>query len=347
MKVCLIGCGGISRVHLSAVDKLKNDGAVLSAVCDIVIQKAEAVSEKFGCNAYSDYKEMISCENPDIVHICTPHYLHSEMAVYCLERDINVVLEKPCATSVENLSALYKAQRKSRAKSAVCFQNRYNPSVVFAKNLIDSRKYGDVISARAVLTWKRDADYYNADSWRGTLDCECGGVLINQAVHTHDLLKYLSGKQTLCIDASVSDFHLKDVIEVEDTASVLFTFDDGTRAVYYATTAYGISADPLVDIAFEDGVLRVEGKNVYYISDSGTDILFSENNDKDVIGKKEWGDSHFKLIKEFYNCVRSDSAFSLDVFEGGKVIEELLAVYKSSDDKRRVYLKEVGDLLCR
>lgn len=347
MNVCLIGCGGISRVHLSAVDKQKENGFVLTAVCDVVLSKAENVAKVRGCRAYSDYREMILSEKPDIVHICTPHYLHSEMAVFCLERNVNVVLEKPCATDIENLSALYRAQRLSHAKSAVCFQNRYNPSVVFAKKLIDSGKYGQIKTARAFLTWKRDADYYSADSWRGTLKEECGGVLINQAIHTHDLLKYLTGKNTVSIDASVSNFHLKDEIEVEDTACVFFNFEDDVRAVYYATTAYGTSEKPLIDLVFSSGTLRVEDKNVYFIGEKGIEILFSETGEENVPGKKEWGDSHSKLISDFYSCVTNDRTFSIDVFEGGKAVEDLICIYRSSVEKRRIFISELGDVLCK
>ena len=109
MNICLVGCGGISRCHLAAIDSMKKDGAKLVAVCDIVPERAEKTAEKFGCKAYTDYDEMINNEAADVVHICTPHYLHVDMAVKALNININVVLEKPCATSVEGVKQLEEA----------------------------------------------------------------------------------------------------------------------------------------------------------------------------------------------------------------------------------------------
>lgn len=341
MNICLVGCGGISRCHLAAIDNMKDDGIKLIAVCDIVSERAEAAAEKYGCRAYTDYDEMINNEAADVVHICTPHYLHSDMAVKALNKNINVVLEKPFATSYEGVKALEEAAEASSAQIAVCFQNRYNPSSVFIKNLIDSGKYGEIFSARALFSWKRDADYYEADAWRGTKAMECGGVMINQAIHTHDLLMYLVGKETLSVDASISNFHLKDEIEVEDTASVYFRFTDGTRAVYYATTAAGLNSKPIIDINYPDKVtLRLEGDNVFLIEKDEFTLLFSENErKKNNVGKNEWGNSHERLISDFYDCVKTGRHFSVDAKQAKRAVIELLAAYESSEKKETVYLK--------
>ena len=267
MKVNLVGCGGVSKCHFNAINMLKNKGAELTAVADIVTDKADAKAQENSCKAYYDYVTMLNEEKPDVVHICTPHYLHVDMAVEALERDINVVLEKPCGTSVEGLKRLIEAEKASKGKLAVCFQNRYNSSVVFAKELIESKKFGEVKSARAIVTWRRDEDYYSSDAWRGTWEQECGGVLINQAIHTHDLMQYLCGKTTKTVEGHISNYHLKDYIEVEDTASVYFTYEDGTRAVYFATNASGDNSDPIVEIFCEKAVIRVEGSSVFKIAD--------------------------------------------------------------------------------
>lgn len=338
MNICLVGCGGISKCHLAAIDSMKNDGARLIAVCDIIPERAMKAAGEFGCKAYTDYDEMINCEAADVVHICTPHYLHVDMAVKALEKNINVVLEKPCATSFEELKKLYTAADNSKAQIAVCFQNRYNPSTVFAKKVIDEKTYGDVYSARAFLSWKRDEDYYNADDWHGTKEKECGGVLINQAIHTLDLLTYLIGKETKSIDAKVSNFHLKNKIEVEDTASIYYKFKDDSRAVFYATTAAGVNSKPLVDINYPDKVtLRLEGDSVYLLDSEGCTLLFSEKNHKDeFVGKKEWGNSHCRLIADFYDCVKTGRRFELNAHEAGRAVSDLLAAYESSEKDETV-----------
>lgn len=340
MNVCIVGCGGISKCHLSAIDSLKDEGAVLVAAADIIPERAQSVAESFGCKAYTDYLQMLDNEKIDVLHICTPHYLHTEMAVEALKRNINIVLEKPCAASKEDLVKLFEAQKASKAKSAVCFQNRYNSSVVFLKKLLQSGEYGKINGARAILAWKRDADYYAKDAWRGTIKEECGGVLINQAIHTHDLMTYLLDKPTKTIDAKVSNFHLKNEIEVEDTASVYFTFTDGTRAVYYATTACPWNCAPMIDIECEKGILRLEGNAVYKVDADEAVILYSKKSTSPIVGKKEWGNSHYKLIKDFYSCIKSGEQFSIDVFEAGRAVAELLGAYSSSETGQTVDIKD-------
>ncbi len=340
MKINLVGCGGISKCHLRAIESLKDGGAILTAVADIIPQRADEKAQEYQCKAYYDYIEMLDNENPDVVHICTPHYLHVDMAVEALKRNINVVLEKPCATSVESLKRLREAEAQSRAKTAVCFQNRYNSSSVFAKKLIENEEIGKVKSARAFLTWRRDADYYDADAWRGTWAQECGGVLINQAIHTHDLMQYLFGKVTKTVDGHISNFHLKDDIEVEDTASVYFTYEDGSRAVYFATNAAGKSMSPLIDIVCEDAIVRVEGDMVYKISGNLTELIFSEKDEEKIVGKKEWGNSHTHLISDFYDCINNNTEFPLNSFEAGKAVSELLAVYESSKSGKTIVMND-------
>ncbi len=340
MKINLVGCGGISKCHLNVIDSLKDNGVQLTAVADIIPEKARLAGEKYNCNYYCDYIEMLDKENPDVLHICTPHYLHVEMAVEALKRNINVVLEKPCATSFENLKELISAEESSKAKLAVCFQNRYNPSTVFTKRVIDNEQFGKLLTARAILTWRRDANYYSADSWRGTWKEECGGVLINQAIHTHDLLQYLVNKTTKTVDGHISNFHLKNDIEVEDTASVYFTYTDGSRAVYFATNALGESMSPFIDFVCEKATVRLEGDNVYKIADNKCEMIFSANDNTQNVGKKEWGNSHAHLISDFYDCVKNNTDFWLNSKQAGRAVLELLSVYESSKSGETIILEE-------
>ena len=132
-------------------------------------------------------------------------------------------------------------------RSAFC-----QKKVKYVKNVIDSGKMGKVLALRGFLTWKRDENYYS-DDWHGTLEKEGGGVLINQAIHTIDLLQYFGGG---CngVTAHIANDHLKGVIEVEDTATALLTMKNGANAVLYATTAFATDSRVLIDIKFEKGI---------------------------------------------------------------------------------------------
>ena len=127
--------------------------------------------------------------------------------------------------------------------------------------------------------------------------------------------------------------------EVEDTASVYFTFDDGTRGVYFATNAAGIGMEPLADINCEKATLRVEGGNVFEISGGKIKLLFSDSDPSNNVGKREWGDSHSRLIEDFYEHIKSGEHFPIDSVEAGLVIKDLLAIYESSKLGKTVFLK--------
>lgn len=142
-------------------------------VADIKPERAGTAAEEYGAKAYSSLAELLKAEEPDCVHICTPHYLHTPMAVEALEAGANVFVEKPCSVTAEEAGRLLSAQRKSGRQLGVCFQNRYNSCVRYVKGIVDSGEFGSVKAIRAFVTWSRGADYYS-DDWHGTLDKECG-----------------------------------------------------------------------------------------------------------------------------------------------------------------------------
>ena len=274
------------------------------------------------------FSELIRNEKPDCVHICTPHYLHTSMAIKALEAGINVLTEKPCSVNDAEIDALRNAQESSGLQVGVCFQNRYNACVQYVADVISGGSMGKIKSIRAFVTWDRGADYYS-DDWHGTLEKECGGVLINQAIHTVDLIQYFGG-DCKKLTAHISNDHLKGVIEVEDTASLLMELEGEVTAILYATTAYAENSGVLIEISFEKGTLRLEGEMLYSI---GTDGKITEILDKPQVvyhGQSYWGTSHGSLIDDFYDCLESGKKFTIDAYEGGKAAEIVAAAYQSS-----------------
>lgn len=335
MRVSVIGCGAISRNHLKVLKSLKN--IEISSVVDIKKDRADASAKKYGCKAYYDFETMLDEDKPDSIHICTPHYLHVPMAVAALERGIHVLCEKPCAISQEGLSLIRKAQERSFASFGVCFQNRYNESVKAVKDIIDKRLFGEIRSVRAFVHWCRDADYYS-DDWHGSLEKEGGGVAVNQAVHTQDLIRYLIGSEAASVTAHTFNDHLKGVTEVEDTLHALFTYENGITALFNATTAFTENLPVMIDIICKRATLRIEGDKAYIIASGITKKIKLKSKER-IIGKSYWGNGHTPLIKDFYNCIEKGRKFSIDAYEGGKAVEEFLAIYKSSESGEKVYLK--------
>lgn len=334
MKVAVIGCGGISKLHLMALND--NPDTEIVAVADIKPVRADEKAAEYGAKAYYDFDELLANEELDCIHICTPHYLHTTMAIKALSKGINVITEKPCSVSAEEVDALREAQKKSGKQIGICFQNRYNNCVQKVKELIDGGSMGKVLSLRAFVTWSRGKDYYS-DDWHGTLDKECGGVLINQAIHTVDLVQYFGGKCKSLV-AHASNDHLQGVIEVEDTVSALMMLENGVNAIFYATTAYSENSDVLIEISLEKGKLRIEGEKLYKTDEGGAVEELVSSTDIVYHGKHYWGGGHSALIGDFYDCIKNGKLFPVDAFEGGHAAKIVCACYESSKSNKAVEL---------
>lgn len=336
MKVSVVGCGGISRTHIQAI--LENEDAALISVADINFERAKKVESETGAKAYTSLDDLLNGEKPDVLHICTPHYLHVPMALKALEKGIHVLIEKPCAVTLEELKALREAQNRTGLKVGTCFQNRYNLSALQLKSMLeDTGKYGRILGARGFVTWERGKDYY-ADDWHGTLEKECGGVLINQAIHTLDMLQYLTG-ELLAVTGHTSNDHLKGLIEVEDTATALLEFADGVNGVFYATLANSCDSPVFVEIKCEKATFRMEGDNLFETGGDGKIEAVRGYKEKDYPGKACWGTGHSALICDFYSSIIEERPFEIDAYEGGKAVEAVLGIYKSSASGERVEIR--------
>ena len=332
MKVAVIGCGNVSKMHLKALRE--NPETEIIAVADIDFARADSTANEYGAKAYYNFDEFLKTERPDSIHICTPHYLHTDMAVKALTAGINVLTEKPCSVSFKEVEKLCKAQKESGKQLGVCFQNRYNSCVCKAKEIIENGSLGKLKSIRAFVTWCRGEDYYS-DDWHGTADKECGGVLINQAIHTVDLIQYLGGKCKK-VTAHVSNDHLKGIIEVEDNASVLMELEGEKTALLYATTAYAENSDVFIELSFENGKLRLEADRLYSVDSNGDSQRISDETEVVCHGKSYWGSGHSALISDYYDCLKNNQKFEIDAFEGGEAAKIVFAAYESSETGKSV-----------
>ena len=323
MKTAVIGCGGISRVHMQALSELDLSEPV--AFVDIKPERAEKMAAEHGGRAYTDYKEMLDKEHPDIVHICTPHYLHVPMARECVARGINVLMEKPPAMTHKELDDFLAMPKNVQV--GVCFQNRYNRNVQLVRKKLLSGEAGAVLGARAFVTWKRGEKYYTESGWRGTWETEGGGVLINQSIHTLDLLIYLLG-QPKAVEGSVHNHHLKETIEVEDTAEAYIQFD-GCTALFYATTANCTDSPVMIDIVCENMTFRLEGAQLTCIKDGKSEEIHFDEIEHE--GKACYGEGHRALITDFYHCVLEGQPFPIGYAEDSHTLNLLLGFYESAN----------------
>lgn len=321
IRTAIIGVGVIGLLHAKTLAALGRD---IVAICDVDGQTAACVRDQYapGAELYTDWERMLDEVRPDAVHICTPHYLHADMIVGALRRDINVLCEKPLCISHEQIRRVIKAEKDSRAVLGVVHQNRFNPSNLYAKQYLEGKK---IISAHASVVWHRDEKYYKSAEWRGKWSTEGGGVLINQALHTLDLLQWMS-EMPESLSATCTSLTLGDVIEVEDTA-VLTAFGD-TPFTFFATNSAAVNMP--VELTF-----KLEGGEIFsvfpdYVVEKGQTVTFPKEKGG---GKSYYGSGHGKLFVEFYRCLEAGEKFPIDAGEGSKVIRLILAAYESRGHK--------------
>ncbi|MBQ2967127.1 MAG: Gfo/Idh/MocA family oxidoreductase [Clostridia bacterium] len=322
-RVCIVGCGAISGNHAEALQKTEN--ASLVAVCDINHERADKLAEKYNIEkVYYDYAEVLEDTGIDAVHICTPHYLHTDMAISALEKGKFVFLEKPVSISNEQLDRLKETEQKHPGKLAVCFQNRTNPSVVALKEALTSEENGAFLGIKAFLVWHRTKEYYAMDAWRGKWDTEGGGLMINQAVHTLDLLSWLSGGAK-SVKGTMSTKVLADCIEVEDTAEAIIFLNNGHRGCFYGTNAYSTDSSYNLEVDFENVTFRYADNFLYKIEKGKRPEIVADDS-MDVVGKSYWGNGHSRLISAFYE--NGNEGMSLS--EAEPTFRLLFAFYESA-----------------
>jgi len=336
VKIAIVGCGTIARVHAQCINK--NVGHKLVAVADKYIEKAKSFAKDFGGMPYASLEEMLEKEEVDVLHICTPHYLHASMAEYALKKGVHVFMEKPAAISREEFNHL--KENRTEKYLGFCLQNRYNNSVQKAKELILSGRAGKVIGARGLVTWNRSERYYTNSEWRGKLATEGGGALINQSVHTLDLLHYLVGTEPVSVDAVMTNHHLQGIIEVEDMVSAYIVYPD-RKVSFYATTAYIADTAPLIEIQCENMRIRIEQEELTLFYKDGR-VERVETFQKDNLGKSYWGGGHGDCINDFYECILNERRFMQDVEGVEESMKLMFMIYESAKTGATVYWKDLN-----
>lgn len=322
----VIGCGDVSSVHFEAI--AANPKIDLVAVCDTDPAQLAAAVAAFDVTGFADHRSLIEAMRPDVVHICTPHHQHVSVAVDCLERGIHVILEKPLAhTMAAGRHLVDVAEQHSAAKVAVCFQNRYNATAQAMHQLLTSGELGTVLGASATVMWQRSAEYYRAKPWRGRWETSGGGLLMNQAIHTLDLLQWLVGDVT-DVQGQTATHVLGEDIEVEDTAEMILTHSNGARTVFYATLANVVDAPVMIDIYTEAATLSLRGDLTVTYPDGRSQIIAERLAPSG--GKIYWGVSHELLIGDFYARLDDPEPFWISPAEAAKSLNTVQQLYDSA-----------------
>lgn len=328
LKVGVIGCGRISVMHLVSASTLEQ--AELIACCDVKKERADEVAKKYGVKPYYDYAEMIEKENLDVVHICLPHYLHVPVSIYAMEHGVHVISEKPMSINLIDAEKAVKTAKECGVLYGVIFQCRYNNSSRLVKNAIESGKLGKIISASSVLTWTRPDEYYTESDWKGTWDKEGGGVVIDQAIHSIDLVRWLVDSKVKNVSCHMAN-RGHDTIKVEDSAEGLITFENGVKYGFYCMNNYGCDEPISIKLYCENGKVEFNYDDAYIYYNNGT--TEEVHQDKNVIeydgGKDYWGFQHIRQIKQFYKSCLGEETLEVSGEEALKTQQLICDIYNN------------------
>ncbi len=322
-RVAVIGCGDVSIVHFEAVAAIPD--AELVAVCDRDPVALAAAESRYRVPGFAEHRELISAVAPDVVHICTPHDQHADIAVAGLAAGVGVLQEKPLAHTVAEGKRIVEAAERYAGKIGICFQNRYNATSSAIRSRLDSGELGAVLGGSATVLWHRPAAYYATRPWRGRRETSGGGVMINQAIHTLDLLQWFLGDVT-AVSGRVSRRLPSEEVEVEDTADLVLEHATGARSVMFATSANVADSPVTVEIVTERATMYVRGDLTISHQDGRTEVI--PERARATGGRAYWGASHQLLIADFYARLSEDEPFWISPREAAKsqgVLGELYA----------------------
>jgi len=334
MKFALIGCGRIACNHIKAV---VNNNLEMVAVCDLLPEAIDILFEKTGYSKtvkrYFDYKKMIM-ENPELelVAIATESGIHAEIALYCIEHGINVIVEKPMAMSMADAEEIVRRSDEMGVKVSVCHQNRFNVAIQQMRHALEEGRFGRLSHGSINVRWNRSQDYYNQAPWRGKWASD-GGCLFNQCIHGIDLLCWMMGDEVDEVyGVTKQQFH--DYLECEDIGMAVVKFKNGAVGTIEGTVnVYPQNLEETLYLFGEKGTVKIGGKStntidVWEFSDEKEDDR--ENKGLQEQTANVYGNGHTSLYADVIDSIKNNRKPYVDAVAGRNAVEMILAIYQSS-----------------
>lgn len=343
MKYALIGCGRISVNHIKAA---LNNHLEIVAVCDVVSEHMEMLLEKQDLaqnkriKRYTDYRELIEETKPELISIATESGKHAEIALYCIEHDIHVIIEKPMAMSMEDADAIIERAEEHHVKVCACHQNRFNIAVQRMRQALENGRFGKLSHGSVHVRWNRNQEYYTQAPWRGTWQQD-GGALMNQCIHGIDLLRWMMGDEIEEVyGVTRQQFH--HYLETEDVGMAIVKFKSGAIATIEGTTnVYPKNLEETLYLFGEKGTVKLGGKSANNIEV----WEFADETDEDKLNKgleevtsNVYGNGHTSLFADMISAIKEDRVPYVDGQAGKKALELVLAIYKSQKEGKAVKL---------
>lgn len=338
----IVGAGLIADFHAKAIADI--DNAQLIAVCDINKARADEMAAKYNCKSYGSYQELCRNKEIDIITIATPSGLHMEPSIAAAEAGKHIICEKPMDVTTERIDAILKAVQNAGTRICTIFPTRFHKAFNQVRKAVSEGRLGRITCASVIAPFWRTDEYYNG-TWHGTWKLDGGGALMNQTIHTIDILCAVM-PQVKSVQAYMNNL-AHPQIEAEDTAVATLKFVDGTLGFIYGTTGSYPGQQRYFTITGTDGTvaLRDDMIETWQFRDESPEDeqirqTFSKTSGKSGVANPAdiSHQGHTDNFKGFINCLESGDRFELENDEGRKSVQLIRAIYQSAKDEMIVKL---------
>lgn len=340
----IIGTGAVAAAHAQAINH--SDFAVLTAVYDVVPERAQAFAEKYNTRAAANFEEFLAFPGLEAVTVATPSGFHHDPVVAAAKAGKHILCEKPLDITLDKIDDMIRCCEESGVLLAAIFQSRFKKAVVAIRKAIDEGRFGKLVSVSAKQLWYRDDSYYKSASWRGTWAVDGGGALMNQGSHTVDLLLYLGGEVKKVYGHTSNFVH---DIEVEDTACARMDFVCGANGTLEVSTACQPGYPVTIEITGTKGSAILKG-------DTLARWIFAEEKPEDEEIRKNFAEGsgtsggasaamdfdfsgHMYHVDNLARAIRNGEEVMLSGKDGRLAVEFIQAVYESSRTGMPVILR--------
>lgn len=338
--VGIVGSGMIAQFHAAALERVED--VSLIGVYSSTDLKRQAFADKWDCRAFASLHALLSDDEVDVILVATPSGTHLRITLEAAKHGVHVLCEKPLEITTERIDQLVKAADKAEIVLGGIFNRRFNNAVARLKEAAEQNRFGQMTICDAQIKWYRTQEYYDSGGWRGTWDLDGGGALMNQSIHTIDLLIYVAGpiKRLAAITKTLTH----DRIEVEDNAVVMVEYESGAIGTIQASTSCWSMDGHAAEVNIcgtagsvfmhDDRFAKWEFKESLPVDEMiaeelmTTDAIAEGANDPKAIQV----DGHIRNIENFVAAVRGTAPLSIDGHEARKAVAVIEAIYRSAKD---------------
>lgn len=334
--VGILGAGNISETHARAAAAIP--GVAIAAVHGSNREKAERLAAAYGARAYDDLDAFLAHRPMDLVAIGSPSGLHADQAIRAAERGLHVLVEKPIDITPARADALIEAADRAGVRLGVFFQDRVQPDLARLHTLIETGRLGRPLLVSGRVRWHRPPEYYAQSRWRGTWALDGGGALMNQGIHTVDLLRWLLGPVTRVAARAATVLHR---IEVEDTIVAVLEFASGALGTLEATTAAFPGYKRRVEISGTEGTAILEHDRLVALDLRGPveELAASGPADQNASASTAVvadAGGHQRLFEDFLEAIRTSREPRCSGREGRRSVALACAIYEAAREGRWV-----------